>query len=90
MLLMAIMAIRSARREWWTLGVAFVWFHGLWDYPMQQTPAFASLQIAFWGAALTLHDTVQNAAGQSSESFAIRRQSQNTVRSAVAETYLPL
>jgi hypothetical protein len=54
MLVMSIMAIRSARREWWTLGVVFVWLHGLWDYPMQQTPAFASLQIAFWGAALTL------------------------------------
>ncbi len=66
MLLMSIIAIRTARREWWTLGVVFVWFHGLLDYPMQQTPAFASLQIAFWGAALTLQYEVQNKTSQSS------------------------
>ncbi len=59
MLLMSILAIRCAGREWWTLGVVFVWFHGLWDYPMQQTPAFASLQIAFWGAGLTLQQRVR-------------------------------
>ena len=59
MLVMSILAIRSARREWWTLGVVFVWFHGLWDYPMQQTAAFASLQIAFWGAGLTLQQRVR-------------------------------
>ena len=45
-------AIRAARLEWWSLGFVFVWFHGLFDYPMQQTPAFAALQFAFWGAAL--------------------------------------
>lgn len=55
MLLMAATAIRTARKQWWTLGVVFVWLHGSWDYPMQQTPAFASLQIAFWGAALALY-----------------------------------
>jgi hypothetical protein len=34
--LMAVMlaaVIRSARCEWWTLGLAFVWLHGLVDYP---------------------------------------------------------
>lgn len=45
-------AVRAAREEWWSLGFVFVWLHGFFDYPMQQTPAFATLQFAFWGAAL--------------------------------------
>lgn len=45
-------AVRTIREEWWSLGFVFVWLHGFFDYPMQQTPAFAALQFAFWGAAL--------------------------------------
>lgn len=41
-------ALRAARKEWWILGVVFVWLHGAIDYPMQQTPALTSLFIAFW------------------------------------------
>jgi hypothetical protein len=51
---MLFAAVRAARREWWTIGIAFVWAHGFIDYPMQQTPAFASLQVAFWGSASAL------------------------------------
>jgi len=47
-------AVRAATKEWWAWGFVFVWIHGLVDYPMQQTPAFAALQIAFWGAAVTV------------------------------------
>ena len=58
MLGMAALAIRAARREWWTLGVVFVWLHGAWDYPMQQTLALASLQVAFWGAAMAVRESL--------------------------------
>ncbi len=54
MLAMLAVSVAAARREWWTLGIIFVWLHGLIDYPMQQTPAFASLQLAFWGAGVAL------------------------------------
>ncbi len=53
-------AIRSALLEWWSLGFVFVWLHGFFDYPMQQTPAFAALQLAFWGAALAALSPVGN------------------------------
>jgi O-Antigen ligase len=49
--LMLAEVFRAARREWWALGLAFVWLHGLFDYPMHQTPGFAMLLVAFWGAA---------------------------------------
>jgi len=52
MLAMTAAALRAARREWWALGFVFVWLHGVADYTMQQTPAFAALQVAFWGAAV--------------------------------------
>ena len=47
-----ILALRAARRQWWCFGFVFVWVHGLFDYPMQQTPSFAALQFAFWGLAI--------------------------------------
>jgi O-antigen ligase/polysaccharide polymerase Wzy-like membrane protein len=105
MVLMSIVAIRSARREWWALGVVFVWFHGFWDYPMQQTPAFASLQIAFWGAGLTTGmftpktlagargsveaAAVQDEAGPRGPAQTRASAPQNSVRCAVGETHLP-
>jgi hypothetical protein len=54
MLSMTAIVVRSARREWWTVGLLFVWLHGAFDYPTYQTPAFMSLQMAFWGAALAV------------------------------------
>jgi hypothetical protein len=62
MLAMLGASLRSARREWWALGVVFVWLHGAIDYPMQQTPAFSSLVIAVWGAGLALSSTTRNLA----------------------------
>jgi hypothetical protein len=51
---MLTVVLRAARREWWVVGLAVVWLHGFFDYPMQQTPALASLQIAFFGAAAAI------------------------------------
>ncbi len=64
---MLAIALKTARREWWTVGLAFVWLHGAIDYPMQQTPAFACLQIAFWGAAVALNSNVSRAVAVGSE-----------------------
>jgi hypothetical protein len=58
---MLALALKAARREWWTLGLVFVWLHGVADYPMQQTPAFACLQIAFWGAAVAVNSNLGRA-----------------------------
>jgi hypothetical protein len=58
---MLALALKAARREWWTLGLVFVWLHGVADYPMQQTPAFACLQIAFWGAAVAVNGNLGRA-----------------------------
>lgn len=53
-LAMVIGAVRAGFRERWAWGFVFVWLHGLIDYPMQQTPALATLQVAFWGAAMAV------------------------------------
>ncbi len=58
---MLVAVFRAARREWWVIGLAVVWLHGLFDYPMQQTPVLASLQIAFFGASAAI---MRDAAGR--------------------------
>lgn len=54
-------AARAAFKEWWAWGFVFVWLHGLIDYPMQQTPAFAALQVAFWGASVAVLSSAPDA-----------------------------
>lgn len=46
MLAMAVLSLKLGIRHPWSLGVFFVFLHGLVDYPMQQVPQFSALVMA--------------------------------------------